>query len=115
MKHTPGPWKADRHFESVVSDNGTFICFTVKPGMYPEPHVEANARLIAAAPELLKNLESIVIVEDHKYNQRIQAANIHNNTDGVGIDFDYISADPLPEWVIQAKLIIQKAKGNTTP
>lgn len=67
-KHTPGPWKIsefiepgyghERHFFRAVVADGTKICET-HPAYDPEYEGRdiANARLIAAAPELLSELE----------------------------------------------------------
>lgn len=53
--HTPGPWKAEGWKETVVNDSrGTTIA--LHPGdsrEYGLAEVQANARLIAAAPDLL--------------------------------------------------------------
>lgn len=71
-KHTPGPWKADRMFNPPKAKNRTSgfivngpetgellpdrICdMRVPPGLRFR-EFEANARLIAAAPELLEAL-----------------------------------------------------------
>jgi len=66
-KHTPGPWRIGAKFQSVVSDGptgwdddgsvaaygGHMVCESAK--------LEANARLIAAAPDLLDALENLTI------------------------------------------------------
>ena len=64
MKHTPAPWKMD-----LVNRSGMFDIYVPNTGIakvkiqsserYGES--EANARLIAAAPELLKALKWIEI------------------------------------------------------
>ena len=60
-QHTPGPWNVS------VEDNNSFICdqdgYTVAE-IYARSarlanHVNANARLIASAPELLAALECL--------------------------------------------------------
>lgn len=70
MKHTPGPWTFDKKsvVKRVFSDYGgglrnlgTHIC-TLADG----PDI-ANARLIAAAPELLEALEDAVSVLVKEY------------------------------------------------
>ncbi|HGP0655564.1 TPA: hypothetical protein ACKP0Q_000751 [Stenotrophomonas maltophilia] len=59
-KHTPGPWshsKGERHnFFYIDSPSGDVVYVT---GSLQPDHVEANARLIAAAPELLAELEML--------------------------------------------------------
>ena len=70
-KHTPGPWYADK-----IQDRAAFNIFTpgqctalltLEPGKYDgaDPRVgsvEANARLIAAAPDLLEALRALLAV-----------------------------------------------------
>ena len=78
--HTPGPWFADqdgriwRRHPSELYQNGGGVAgdkpiALVQKGWYEENEqgfpVEANARLIAAAPDLLEALESIV--SDHDF------------------------------------------------
>lgn len=71
-KHTPGPWRLDHAARgagfSVVAASpkraggGNRIC-TCRPASYsPEAHdeAEANARLIAAAPDLLEELKNLL-------------------------------------------------------
>lgn len=68
-KHTPGPWSLgstgwyvqhDEAYEQtsqgVVGSNGTPICEVVSIE-YDDTEIDANARLIAAAPELLEALK----------------------------------------------------------
>lgn len=68
-KHTPGPWRVGNHYSEVIGDmpaNPPFRGMTdecVKHyGGYliAESCAEADARLIAAAPELLDALESCI-------------------------------------------------------
>jgi hypothetical protein len=61
-KHTPGPWTHDFKlsngfipFGTVDSDRGA-ICFVT----LQSEEVQANTRLIAAAPELLEALKSYI-------------------------------------------------------
>lgn len=65
MKHTPGPWKIMRASDytgdpehtaimSIEAANGKTVYYTESGYFVP---VEADARLIAAAPELLAALE----------------------------------------------------------
>jgi hypothetical protein len=56
-KHTPGPWNSERAESSecfdVKCECGFFVA-TCHDGVRSESNAEANARLIAAAPELLE-------------------------------------------------------------
>lgn len=55
-KHTPGPWSCPKGLEVIAAD-GRVITF-IDDGDYREPaEAEANACLIAAAPELLAALK----------------------------------------------------------
>ena len=68
-KHTPGPWAIkplDRYEQDegppegleIVGSDGTTIC--CNQTYYPTPLEPRNARLIAAAPDLLTALETLV-------------------------------------------------------
>jgi|LGOV01.1.fsa_nt_gb hypothetical protein len=65
MKHTPGPWKAINKY-TVVRDAGDptpriIVQTTISGecGLYDGNADEANARLIAAAPDMLAMLEEL--------------------------------------------------------
>lgn len=65
-KHTPGPWRLDKRAScAVVGEGGRMVASTSVHTSNTDDgeHVnenEANARLIAAAPELLKAAECFV-------------------------------------------------------
>lgn len=54
-KHTSGPWKVSRSGTTVLSESGRFIADCLGPNSQEQN--EPNARLIAAAPELLEALK----------------------------------------------------------
>ena len=64
QKHTPGPWHLgqDRNYEAaLVAENGETVAraaWTGGSGCELEIDKAADARLIAAAPELLEALEA---------------------------------------------------------
>ena len=69
-KHTPAPWKSTFQLnnERGVRNSGGYICFLPKPHRYSGQderyenelkEYEANAKLIAAAPELLEALNRV--------------------------------------------------------
>ncbi len=74
--HTPGPWSVEDN--AIMADVGAYIATVSTAGDFPcldqdeetQEHVKAecaaNARLIAAAPELLKYLASFVRLSDEK-------------------------------------------------
>ena len=72
-KHTPGPWRVVDSWNDhmVEGQNGEEIIW--QDGPHDTPTInEANARLIAAAPDLLAALEQLVAVKD--YSDRIWGA-----------------------------------------
>jgi hypothetical protein len=61
-KHTPGPWFAVGYQVEIESETVADICTTNahlfgQPGLHDDARAMANARLIAAAPDMLKMLE----------------------------------------------------------
>ena len=69
MKHTPGPWVVDpavRQGFTVYAPKEGFIVGTQdEEGRYGAIESEANARLIAAAPDLLALAERIARLPEH--------------------------------------------------
>ncbi len=61
-KHTPGPWQHTTGDTTVYAD-GVFVaeCVPTSPWAddVPKREARANARLIAAAPELLASLQAV--------------------------------------------------------
>lgn len=57
-KHTPGPWFYDDSLKSRITINSSTASIAAIP--YLDKEAVANARLIAAAPELLAALNAIV-------------------------------------------------------
>lgn len=66
--HTPGPWHEEDLGESgniLITDvQGVTVATCWRQPLDPPEWVEANARLIAAAPELLEALESAFDILD---------------------------------------------------
>ena len=60
-KHTPGPWMFDATLKGDGSFGGSYIVSNNAKRTWPlaEVYREDNARLIAAAPELLEALKEI--------------------------------------------------------
>lgn len=69
MKHTPGPWKwhhrseDQSHNGSVFSEMRTGMAYAVAmmPRYQKKEQWEADAHLIAAAPDLLRELETLFV------------------------------------------------------
>ncbi|MEE9149941.1 MAG: hypothetical protein V3U27_21395 [Candidatus Tectomicrobia bacterium] len=64
MAHTPSPWhvEIDGSKPSIRTQSGSIIATMVTADVNPitRAHDDANARLIAAAPDLLAALEHII-------------------------------------------------------
>ena len=65
--HTPGPWdvepKGSRHF--VDGADGLTVAYLDRAGVRERSEIEANARLIASAPELIEALEAVLPDLEH--------------------------------------------------
>ncbi len=60
MEHTPGPWKI-RDDINIITNDGSYIGFaSVRPKDGSLEKGRANARLIAAAPQLLTALQALM-------------------------------------------------------
>lgn len=68
-KHTPGPWNLEAG-RSIVTSSGAFYLSYGKDKASGAPHfsnfceLDANARLIAAAPDLLAALEYLLPIAE---------------------------------------------------
>jgi hypothetical protein len=61
-QHTPAPWICtigNEERNPDVMQQGTFASIASLSGMAPHDEMQANARLIAAAPELLMRLDDL--------------------------------------------------------
>jgi hypothetical protein len=59
-QHTPGPWSVSP-YNNITSKNGTIAKIEQMPGN-DEAERKANARLVAAAPELLQVAKHYVLL-----------------------------------------------------
>jgi hypothetical protein len=72
-QHTPGPWKLDAGRMIRTSSGEFYISYstdkkTGKPAFQSFSELDANARLIASAPDLLQVVEDYVLLCDlHDY------------------------------------------------
>ena len=64
MTHTPGPWKLGTSCDGflTVTDGSKTICTVGAADLFPQ--IEIDAALIAAAPQLLAALKSLVLSTD---------------------------------------------------
>jgi hypothetical protein len=81
-KHTPGPWQvgttdSEGNLAVELYDSGPITALVLPMGedfdSSHAPERDANARLIAAAPELLEALQAFVDSWGRGYAQRLQA------------------------------------------
>lgn len=104
QKHTPGPWRADMQAGVIWDSSDRQVTAllpapsTVYRGQFDEERTEANALLIAAAPELVEALEAALAAyrpsERHYGTGRRDPEPI-----------------PAPAWVEQARAALAKARG----
>ncbi|NRP03264.1 hypothetical protein [Stenotrophomonas maltophilia] len=108
-KHTPGPWVVTPHPMTNVDVSAVGVIMDDKEMQYGLSHTicyqnaEANARLIAAAPELLEALKQCIQLawEDSReisFDSTVQL--------GVGYDFDGVDKfrmevhTPIGSWMV---------------
>ena len=82
VQHTPGPWHVNSSIpHEVVAEDGdlgvasTFGLSLMSGGSTLEAEWDANARLIAAAPDLLEALERILPEIEDEIEQRSTSGN----------------------------------------
>ena len=54
-QHTPGPWEVSKDGNDVENAEGAGVC-----ALYADKTADANAALIAAAPELLATVKAMI-------------------------------------------------------
>jgi hypothetical protein len=79
VKHTPGPWHVEEnrayHTSFLIysqAGNQLAQCFNWQNKSF-DIAADANARLIAAAPELLEALEWVLNSYEHEYQTKLPA------------------------------------------
>ena len=76
-KHTAAPWLIGENrydYDLIIrSANNDPVCSVIYAG-YSKTEAKANARLIAAAPELLEALKSVVAFCDEDMQHRVQTS-----------------------------------------
>lgn len=92
--HTPGPWQHAPLSDDVIGPRGQGVCSPCEN--YDEDRWKVDARLIAAAPELLASLKAFVSFGDYAHNH---------------IEDDEARA-VLVEALADAKALIAKAEGR---
>lgn len=94
-QHTPAPWNDGLHYQghlAIQSDSGRLVAFCGAISRNDEQLENlANARLIAAAPDLLA---ALIELSDYVFDE-------------------YSASHPLCERAAEARAVIAKAKGET--
>lgn len=71
MTHTKGPWRTHLTDDTLVIDADGLPVATMDGNYIDGSHaaMEANARLIAAAPDLLEAMQAILVSDRERYPQ----------------------------------------------
>ena len=69
-KHTPGPWEIERGYNTIIKSIGPCVPDEYAGSAWLEVP-DADALLIAAAPDLLEALKAMVAL-DEEHHQRCQ-------------------------------------------
>jgi hypothetical protein len=97
MSHTPGPWKFEDEY--VRDATGEIIADPyTRPTADAGDEMEANAKLIAAAPDMLATLETLVATVDE---------NDDFDSDDTGELLNYV--------MVQCRAIVEIATGKRAP
>ena len=79
-QHTPGPWKVKAHSTAVLAGRKQICSHVNAASVLPVNMVEdqkianANARLIAAAPDLLEALQHLMVAHGEQLDYAFQQA-----------------------------------------
>jgi len=66
--YTPGPWAQDKYGDVVTRSGAMLVAEGVALGGRSTEETRANARLIAAAPDLLAELQNIANADTSKWD-----------------------------------------------
>lgn len=104
VKHTQGPWRSSiskNNRLQISGDNGRQVCI-----VWRDEYSEANARLIAAAPELLEALKEVT-----EWRGSVQSYIEHNVDSGCHSGITNIENCSKCQRTIRALAAITKAEG----
>lgn len=98
-KHTPGPWRTDGfhgRIEKITPQEDSGVCVAVMPMWEAEYEAEknANARLIAAAPEMLEALRQTELQLEY-------------------LNAKFIETGTTNQLLAQVRAVIAKAEGRS--
>jgi hypothetical protein len=109
MKHTPGPWSLE--FDDVPYDGGfeTMVINSENGGICmmdcPKDDVDANGRLIAAAPDMFEFIVDALPIIEREAEQRQNWGERHNAEDNR-------YATEMRDLQDRIELLILKVKGE---
>ena len=103
-KHTPGPWTTGRAINAVDMGKFSFICPFGANSADQVAEIKANARLIAAAPDLLQALENLT--------DAVQSGTSYADDTAAGKALSILSGRSGTTWLSDARAAIAKAKGE---
>lgn len=92
-KHSPGPWRENEHGNLVCYPKGLEIGLLSK--QLPDGELEANTRLIIAAPDLIEAMKGI-----------------EHFSDALSFREDHLSK-ALRQWIDAGRAAIAKAEGRS--
>ena len=98
--HTPRPWEIDRFKDKppyLISNRHDVICLFQRHKRIKEKDIEANARLIALAPELLDQLKTCRGLLTQAHNWLIPLGKVHPGRPCYELGF--IRQERLDEWM----------------
>ena len=91
MTHTPGPWTIEKYGNDetpslvIHKDSESRVCFMATPGSRGDPaRIEADARLITAAPDMLAELRKAIILADDAADA-FRRAGMPDQSDAAGL------------------------------
>lgn len=103
FKHTPGPWHFDDHANRIETTAGRNILDMIpRSEHFSTKERDANARLIAAAPELLEALEHF-----------LGRMELSGNWDDGCFYYSRMAAPELQEVILKARKVVKKATGQS--
>jgi hypothetical protein len=116
MSHTPGPWhrniKPARKYSTIFAGQNTHVAHLATEGLRDE-ELEANCKLIAAAPELLDALINLLADVETLVSESTGVYGLHLNGDPA--PWEELLEGGRFEWVTtlaSAHAAIAKAEGR---
>jgi len=107
-QHTPGPWKIGDRLNVYCESLGTWVADCNRITNFSDENI-ANARLIAAAPDLLFTIESIKTRAETMFKTASHAAEQSEGTLKTNYQHEYMQ---WAEIIDRCSTALNKAKGE---